>query len=172
MIRALSVIGHGTNLIPHYIKHYSPYVDEIQFVVYQSDVHPTLIDDVKEIIKDYDNLREVAAMRQKAVSMNYDSLLRAHGGRGFIKRILDSRMLSSKELLEKVDREMEVQTAFMRRKYDEVGRPLFAAIPEVKQSYKTIEMLERHRSEILAWQRDLEQKIYQPTPHRLVFLNW
>ena len=113
------------------------------------------------MIKDYDNPREVAEMRQKAVSMNYDSLLRAHGGRGFVKRILDSRLLSSKELLEKVDREMKVQTAFMQQKYDEIGSPLFTAIAEVKQSYKKIEMLERHRSEILAWQRDLEQKIYQ-----------
>ena len=112
-------------------------------------------------IGDYDNPREAATMRQKAVSMSYDSLVREHGEREFVKRILDSRMLSSKELLEKLDREMEVQTAFMQQKYDEIGSPLFTAIAEVKQSYKTIEMLERHRSEILAWQRDLEQKIYQ-----------
>ena len=51
MIRALSVVGHGTNLIPHFIDHYSKYVDEIQFIVYQSLIQPTLIDDVKNIIK-------------------------------------------------------------------------------------------------------------------------
>ena len=66
MIRALSVIGHGTNLIPHYIKHYSKYVDEIQFVVYQSDVHPTLIDDVKKIVKDYDNVKIVKTLEDRS----------------------------------------------------------------------------------------------------------
>lgn len=59
MIRALSVIGHGTDLIPHFIDHYSKYVDEIQFVVYQSTVHPTLINDVNEIIKNYTNVKIV-----------------------------------------------------------------------------------------------------------------
>jgi hypothetical protein len=59
MIRALSVIGHGVNLIPHFIDHYSKYVDEIQFVVYQSPIHPTLINDVKEAIKDHKNVKIV-----------------------------------------------------------------------------------------------------------------
>jgi hypothetical protein len=56
MIRALSVIGHGTNLIPHFIDHYSQYVDEIQFVVYQSVIQPNLIEEVKEITKNYKKL--------------------------------------------------------------------------------------------------------------------
>ena len=59
MIRVLSVIGHGVNLIPHFIDHYSKYVDEIQFVVYQSPIHPTLINDVKEVIKDHKNVKIV-----------------------------------------------------------------------------------------------------------------
>jgi hypothetical protein len=59
MIRVLSVIGHGVNLIPHFIDHYSKYVDEIQFVVYQSPIHPTLINDVKEAIKDHKNVKIV-----------------------------------------------------------------------------------------------------------------
>ena len=59
MIRALSVIGHGVNLIPHFIDHYSKYVDEIQFVVYQSPIHPTLINDVKEAIKDHKHVKIV-----------------------------------------------------------------------------------------------------------------
>jgi hypothetical protein len=66
MIRALSVIGHGTDLIPHYIKHYSQYVDEIQFVVYQSDVHPTLIKDVERIVKDYDNVNIVKTLEDRS----------------------------------------------------------------------------------------------------------
>ena len=59
MIRVLSVIGHGVNLIPHFIDHYSKYVDEIQFVVYQSPIHPTLINDVKEAIKDHEHVKIV-----------------------------------------------------------------------------------------------------------------
>lgn len=65
MIRALSVIGHGTDLIPHFIDHYSKYVDEIQFVVYQSLIHPTLIDDVKEIVKNYPNVKVVKTIEDR-----------------------------------------------------------------------------------------------------------
>lgn len=65
MIRALSVIGHGTNLIPHFIDHYSQYVDEIQFVVYQSVIQPSLIEDVKEIIKSYKNVKIVKTIEDR-----------------------------------------------------------------------------------------------------------
>ena len=30
MIRLVTVIGHGTNLLPHFINHYKKYVDEIK----------------------------------------------------------------------------------------------------------------------------------------------
>jgi len=66
MIRALSVIGHGINLIPHYIKHYTKYVDEIQFVVYQSPVHPKLIEEVQKIVKDYDNVKIVKTIEDRS----------------------------------------------------------------------------------------------------------
>ncbi len=65
MIRALSVVGHGTNLIPHFIDHYSKYVDEIQFIVYQSLIQPTLIDDVKSIIKNYKNVKIVKTIEDR-----------------------------------------------------------------------------------------------------------
>jgi hypothetical protein len=65
MIRALSVVGHGTNLIPHFIDHYSKYVDEIQFIVYQSLIQPTLIDDVKNIIKNYKNVKIVKTIEDR-----------------------------------------------------------------------------------------------------------
>ena len=29
MVRLVTVIGHGVKLLPHFIKHYSRYVDEI-----------------------------------------------------------------------------------------------------------------------------------------------
>jgi len=65
MIRLLSVIGHGTELIPHFVNHYSKYVDEIQFVVYQSAIHPSLINDVKEKIKDYSNVKVVKTVEDR-----------------------------------------------------------------------------------------------------------
>ncbi len=65
MIRALSVIGHGVNLIPHYIEHYSKYVDEIQFVVYQSVIHPNLIEEVKEITKNHKNVKVVKTIEDR-----------------------------------------------------------------------------------------------------------
>ena len=65
MIRLLSVIGHGKNLIPHFVNHYTPYVDEIQFIVYQSDIEKNLIDEVKEIVKDYPNVKIVKTLSDR-----------------------------------------------------------------------------------------------------------
>ena len=59
MIRALSIIGHGTNLLKHYIEHYQRYVDEINLVVYESDLHRQLADEVSGIIQQYPNVRIV-----------------------------------------------------------------------------------------------------------------
>ena len=70
MIRLLSVIGHGTELIPHFVNHYSKYVDEIQFVVYQSAIHPLLINDVKEKIKDYSNVKVVKTVEDRIFDWN------------------------------------------------------------------------------------------------------
>lgn len=65
MIRLLSVIGHGTKLIPHFIEHYSKHVDEIQFVVYQTDMYPTLATDVKEIISKYSKVKVVKTVNER-----------------------------------------------------------------------------------------------------------
>jgi hypothetical protein len=50
MIRALSVVGHGVEILPHFLTHYSEYVDEIQLVVYESDIHKNLFEDVSKIV--------------------------------------------------------------------------------------------------------------------------
>lgn len=65
MIRALSVIGHGVNLIPHFVDHYSQYVDEIQFIVYQSSVSPNIIQEVQEKIKKYKNVKIVKTIESR-----------------------------------------------------------------------------------------------------------
>jgi len=59
MIRLLTVIGHGLELLPHFIKHYKYMVDEINIIVYSSDKYPYLEDDINDIIKDYDNVKIV-----------------------------------------------------------------------------------------------------------------
>lgn len=59
MIRLVTVIGHGTNLIEHHIKHYLNYVDEINYVVYNTDETPKLNIEVGKIIKDYKNVKVV-----------------------------------------------------------------------------------------------------------------
>ena len=57
MIRLVTVIGHGVNLLPHFIKHYQQYVDEINIVVYESEKYPSLGDEVKEIIDKYEKVQ-------------------------------------------------------------------------------------------------------------------
>lgn len=59
MIRLVTVIGHGTNLIEHHVKHYLNYVDEINYVVYNTDETPKLNEEVERIIKDYKNVKVV-----------------------------------------------------------------------------------------------------------------
>lgn len=42
MIRLVTVMGHGSELLPHFINHYLQYVDEIHIAAYISDVSPNL----------------------------------------------------------------------------------------------------------------------------------
>jgi hypothetical protein len=57
MIKLLTVIGHGTELLPHFIEHYQKQVDEILIAVYETDLHPSIGSDVSEVIKNYDNVK-------------------------------------------------------------------------------------------------------------------
>jgi hypothetical protein len=65
MIRLVTVIGHGINLLPHFIKHYQNFVDEINIVVYESDLHPLLGNEIKEIIDNYDNVKVVKVHKDR-----------------------------------------------------------------------------------------------------------
>jgi hypothetical protein len=65
MIKSLTVIGHGTNLLPHFINHYSNYVDEIQLVVYESNVNPNLGKEVYEITENYPNVKILKIVRDR-----------------------------------------------------------------------------------------------------------
>jgi len=51
MIRVITVIGHGIELLPHFIEHYS-FADEIDLIVYSNELYPYIEDDINIIIKD------------------------------------------------------------------------------------------------------------------------
>lgn len=59
MIRLVTVIGHGTELLPHFINHYQKYVDEIQIICYNSKLHPNISSVIKHIISEYENVKIV-----------------------------------------------------------------------------------------------------------------
>lgn len=59
MIRLVTVIGHGINLLPHFLNHYQKYVDEIQIVCYNSDLHPIVGEEVRGVISKYENVKVV-----------------------------------------------------------------------------------------------------------------
>jgi len=66
MLRVISVIGHGVDLIPHFIQHYNKFsVDEILLYVYESDLYPDLEKQVTEKIKDYGNVKICGSKRNR-----------------------------------------------------------------------------------------------------------
>jgi hypothetical protein len=65
MVRLLTVIGHGTNLIEHHINHYLGYVDEIQYVVYETVLYPSLLDEVEKITKKYKKVSIVKTLTDR-----------------------------------------------------------------------------------------------------------
>jgi len=56
MIRLVCVIGHGVELIPHFINHYKNMVDKMLFVVYESEIQKGLNKKVSDVLKNYDDV--------------------------------------------------------------------------------------------------------------------
>ena len=65
MIRLVTVIGHGVKLLPHFIKHYQHHVDEINIVVYETNSSESITNQVKDIIKNYDNVNIVKVVKDR-----------------------------------------------------------------------------------------------------------
>src|SRR6056300_1827216 len=59
MIRLVTVIGHGLDLLPHFINHYKDLVDEIQIVAYKSDLQPNIDLQIYDNIEKYHNVNVV-----------------------------------------------------------------------------------------------------------------
>jgi len=75
MIRLITVIGHGLDLLPHFIKHYSDYVDEIHIIIYESPINPNIKKQVREIIKDYSNIKIVETVFEEEFRWDYVTFL-------------------------------------------------------------------------------------------------
>ena len=65
MIKLLTVIGHGTNLLPHFIEHYQKHVDEINIAVYETELHPNLTEEINEVIKNYEKVNVVITVQER-----------------------------------------------------------------------------------------------------------
>ena len=75
MIRLVTVIGHGVELLPHFIEHYKQYVDEINIGVYETELNPELENQVKEIIKNYDNVKIYKTIKDRSFDWDKVTLL-------------------------------------------------------------------------------------------------
>ena len=65
MVRLLTVIGHGTNMLPHFINHYKNYVDEINIVVYETNKNKLLANEVSKIIENQSNVKIVKIIEDR-----------------------------------------------------------------------------------------------------------
>ena len=65
MVRLITIIGHGVNLLPHFIEHYSKHVDEINIGVYKTELYPTIEEDINKIIKNHDKVKIVKVIEDR-----------------------------------------------------------------------------------------------------------
>ena len=70
MIRLVTVIGHGSNLIPHFINHYETKVNEINFVIYVSDVNPNLEEEVYQRVNNHPKVKIVSVVKDRIFDWN------------------------------------------------------------------------------------------------------
>lgn len=70
MIRLLTVITDGIELLPHFIKHYQQYVDEINVAVYETDAHPLLANEVSQIVDNHDNIKIIKVIKDKTFDLD------------------------------------------------------------------------------------------------------
>jgi len=65
MVKLITVIGHGVNLLPHFIEHYQKHVDEINIAVYETELYPNLTQEINEIIKNYEKVNVVITIQER-----------------------------------------------------------------------------------------------------------
>lgn len=112
MIRLGTVIGHGVNLLPHFIEHYSKYVDIIYISVYVSDVNPNLENEVKDIIKNFDNIKLFKTIKDRnfdwgKVTMLYNFMKMKHKNDWWVIADIDEFHLYPNDNLKKLIKDCE-----------------------------------------------------------------
>jgi len=65
MVKLITVIGHGVNLLPHFIEHYQKHVDEINIAIYETELYPNLTQEVNEVIKNYEKVSVVITIQER-----------------------------------------------------------------------------------------------------------
>jgi len=65
MIKLITVIGHGTPLLPHFIEHYQKQVDEIEIAVYETELYPSIGEEVEQIIEHYENVKVSIVIKER-----------------------------------------------------------------------------------------------------------
>ena len=107
MIRLVTVIGHGTNLLPHFINHYKKYVDEINIAVYETDMYPQLGNEIKKIIDNQDNVKIVKVIKDRVfdwekVTQLYNFVKTTHPNDWWVVADIDELHLYPDDNLKKV----------------------------------------------------------------------
>jgi len=70
MIKLATIIGHGVNLLTHFIEHYKKYVDEINIAVYVTEKYPNIEKEIDNIIKDYSFVKKVITINDRIYDWN------------------------------------------------------------------------------------------------------
>lgn len=83
MIRLVTVVGHGVNILPHFIYHYQHMVDEINIVIYVSDSHPNIEEEVLNEAKRFNKVKIVKTIHHESfdwrkVTMLYNEIKLTH----------------------------------------------------------------------------------------------
>jgi hypothetical protein len=65
MVKLLTVIGHGVNLLQHFIEHYQKHVDEINIAVYETELYPNLTEEINKVIKNYEKVNVAITIQER-----------------------------------------------------------------------------------------------------------
>jgi len=68
-LRVVTVIGHGVNLLPHFLKHYN-FADEICVVIYVSDSSPNIEEEIRDQLIHVWNAKIVKVYKGKSFDWN------------------------------------------------------------------------------------------------------
>jgi len=112
MIRLVTVIGHGAELLPHFINHYITQVDEINIVVYESSIFPNLTSEIESLILEYENVKIVKTIKDRVfdwekVTQLYNMISNKHPNDWWVVADIDEFHLYPNDSLRYVINECE-----------------------------------------------------------------